>query len=113
MMWMILTVALAGECSLPVIESVHSDMTTLTINGRTYVAKGAYARRRLTDEFRACEYHDAAMHLEQWRAMRRATNGIAIGGALLFWPAWIAIAHTGPQAELHRLSLERALLEGK
>lgn len=110
MIWYLsIAIALGGNCNLEPIETVSSTMTTLVINNHKYSVRGTRARRELSNEFAACGYSEASLNLEGWRMMRRTTNWLGAGGVLVFWPALIGIAYTGPRAAEYRFALEDSL----
>ncbi len=97
-----------GGCHWGDIQSVHSTMTTLTINGKMMDVRGVETRAWITTEFQRCGYQAAAEAFNDWRASRRTTN-IACATGIGCYPFGIGI-WSAVKAKQHRLRMEQALL---
>ena len=100
-----------GECPWGEIESVHSTMSTLTLNGQMMDVRGVSNRARIVTELQRCGYPEAAAEFSAWRANRRATN-ISCATLVGCYPFGVGIA-TAVKAKKHRLRMEQALLRPK
>ena len=100
----------AGEagCHWGEIESVHSTMTSLTINGQMMDVRGVETQAWITTEFQRCGYQEAAEAFNEWREKRRVTN-IACATFVGCYPVPVGI-WSAVQAKKHRLRMEQALL---
>lgn len=100
-----------GACHWGEIESVHSTMSTLTLNGQMMDVRGVSNRAWIVTELQRCGYPEAAAEFSAWRANRRATN-ISCATLLGCYPFGVGIA-TAVKAKKHRLRMEQALLRPK
>ena len=97
-----------GGCHWGDIESVHSTMTTLTINGKMMDVRGVETRAWITTELQRCGYREAGDAFNDWRASRRTTN-IACATGIGCYPFGVGI-WSAVKAKQHRLRMEQALL---
>jgi len=79
--------ALAAETPCPWTSSptASASLTTVTVDGRTYVVRGSAEREAFSRLLNRCGLVDADARFLRWRGVRRATNvvGMASGVALI------------------------------
>jgi hypothetical protein len=73
------------------IRDASATLTTVTVNGTTYQVRGFEARAAFSEILRACGQFSALKHFEEWRRLRRFTNG----GSGVLIPVIIAVQVLG------------------
>jgi len=91
------------------VQSVHSTLSTLTVNGQVMDVRGVSNRAWIVTELQRCGYMAAARSFNDWRASRRATN-LSCATVAGCYPFGIGI-WSAMMAKKHRLRMEQALLE--
>lgn len=103
------TEPVSEACHWGPIQSVHSTMTTLTINGQMMDVRGLNNRAWIATEMQRCGYPDAAEAFNAWREARRTTN-ISCATGIGCYPLGVGI-WSATKAKKHRLRMESALMQ--
>lgn len=98
------------ECHWGKVASVHTSMSSMTINGQMMDVRGVEQQAWITTELQRCGHIEAAEAFNAWRANRRTTN-IACATIAGCYPFGVGI-YTAVKAKQHRLRMEQSLLAG-
>ena len=103
------TEPVSEDCHWGPIKSVHSTMTTLTINGHMMDVRGLNNRAWIATEMQRCGHPDAAEAFNAWREARRTTN-IWCSTGIGCYPLGVGI-WSATRAKKHRLRMESELMQ--
>jgi len=98
------------ECHWGEITSVHTSMSSMTLNGQMMDVRGVEQQAWVTTELQRCGHLEAAEAFNAWRGSRRTTN-IACATIVGCYPFGVGI-WSAVKAKQHRLQMEQLLLAG-
>lgn len=97
-----------GDCHWGEIKSVHTTISTMTLNGQKMDVRGVDTQAWIASEFQRCGYPEAAQAFNAWRENRRITN-IACATIAGCYPFPVGI-WSAVKAKQYRLEMEQSLL---